>query len=217
MRQPARSRFTLAARRPRTFALAGLLLSIALPAAAPGAQGSLVEAARRPELAMPDELPKLPDVPYVASPMEVVHAMLEMAKTGKGDVVYDLGCGDGRIVIAAVRDHGAARGVCVEIDPLLVEEAREHAREAGVEDRIRFIEGDLFEVDLSPATVVTLYLLPDVNLRLRPKLLRELRPGSRVVSSSFDMGEWEPQESDRVWGKNIYLWTIPRRDRSREH
>src|SRR5690606_15754009 len=105
MRQPARSRFTLAARRPRTFALAGLLLSIALPAAAPGAQGSLVEAARRPELAMPDELPKLPDVPYVASPMEVVHAMLEMAKTGKGDVVYDLGCGDGRIVIAAVRDH----------------------------------------------------------------------------------------------------------------
>jgi SAM-dependent methyltransferase len=193
---------------------AAVAVAVAAVGAAAGlAQERLVDAARRPHLAMPGDLPPLPEVPYVPTPMDAVHAMLEMAGTGTGDVVYDLGCGDGRIVIAAVEDHGAKRAVCVEIDPDLVAEARLNAEAAGVADRIRFVEGDLFDVDLSPATVVTLYLLPDVNLRLRPKLLRELRPGSRVVSNSFDMGDWEPEQTDRVKGKNLFLWTIPKRQR----
>jgi SAM-dependent methyltransferase len=191
----------------------GVLVSVSaglgLYAAALGAESELTRAARRPELAMPGDLPPLPEVPYVPTPMEVVHEMLRLAGAGQGDVVFDLGCGDGRIVIAAVEEHGVDRGVCVEIDPALVAEARDNATAAGVEDRIRFVEGDLFGVDLSDATVVTLYLLPDVNLRLRPKLLHELRPGTRVVSHAFDMGDWEPERSMRVKGKNVFLWTIP--------
>ena len=215
---PSRPSTSRATSRPPARTLLGtaaLLALVALLAPAAAAPSNLAEAARRPHLAMPGDLPPMPEVPFVPTPEDVVDAMLRMAKTGKGDVVYDLGCGDGRIVIAAVADHGAARGVCVEIDPDLLDLARLNARAAGVEEKIRFVEGDLFEVDLSPATVVTLYLLPEVNLRLRPKLFRELRPGSRVVSSTFDMGDWEPQESDRVKGKNLFLWTMPRRERER--
>ncbi len=150
------------------------------------------------------------DVPYVPTPEPVVRAMLQLAKVSKGDMVYDLGSGDGRIVIMAAREFGA-RGVGVEIDPQRIAEARANARRAGVGDRVRFIEGDLFQVDLRPASVVTLYLLPDVNLRLRPKLMKELRPGTPVVSHSFDMGDWEPEVQRTVNGATIYLWHIPAR------
>jgi SAM-dependent methyltransferase len=155
------------------------------------------------------------DVPYVPTPPRVVAAMIRMAEVGKGDVVYDLGCGDGRIVIAALK-AGAARGVCVEIDPARIEEARVNARRAKLEDRIRFMQGDLFLTPIADATVVTLYLLPAVNLRLKPRLLSELRPGARVVSHDFDMGDdWKPeqQESFPETGHThkVFRWTIPER------
>lgn len=152
---------------------------------------------------------RLPDVPYVTTPHEVVEAMLRLAKVGREDIVFDLGCGDGRIVIAAVRDFGARGGACVEIDPMHLREARRLARRAGVEERILFVEGDLFEVDLREATVVTLYLLPSLNLKLRPKLLEELTPGSRVVSHEFSMGDWAPEEELQIAGTRVLRWTIP--------
>lgn len=148
------------------------------------------------------------DVPYVPTPPAVVQAMLRVAQVGPDDVVYDLGSGDGRIVIAAARDYGA-RGTGIDIDAELVEEATRNARRAGVEDRVRFLRQDLFETDLREATVVTLYLLPMVNLRLRPKLLQELRPGTRVVSHAFDMDEWEPDHELEVEQRRIMFWTIP--------
>jgi len=150
---------------------------------------------------------RAPDVVFEPTPMDVVAAMLQMAEVGPDDVVYDLGCGDGRIPIAAARDHGA-RAVCVEIDPELVREAREAARRAGVEERVEVRHADLFETDLSGATVVTLYLLDDLNLKLRPKLRRELPDGARVVSHTFSMGDWEPDRWARVGGTVVYLWRI---------
>lgn len=150
------------------------------------------------------------DVPFVPTPEPVVRAMLKLAKVGPNDLVYDLGSGDGRIVITAAKELGA-RGVGVDIDPERIADGRENAKRAGVQNRVKFIESDLFKVDLRPATVVTLYLLPDVNLRLRPKLLAELRPGTPVVSHSFDMGDWEPEVSQTVNGSTIYLWHIPAR------
>jgi len=152
--------------------------------------------------------------PYLTTPPEVVEQMLKVAKVTRDDVVYDLGCGDGRIVIAAAKKYGA-RGVCVEIDPARIKEARENAQKAGVADRLEFIEQDLFETDLSRATVVTLFLMKSLNLRLRPKLLRELKPGARVVSHAFDMGDWKPSKEVEVnrggtWGK-VYYWIIPAR------
>ncbi len=150
------------------------------------------------------------DVVYIPTPAEVVVAMMEMAHVGKGDVVYDLGSGDGRIVIAAVKDFGAARGVGVEIDPVHVQEARANARRAGVADRVEFRQQDLFATNLSEATVVALYLLPALNLQLRPKLLAELKPGTRIVSHAFDMGDWAPDEARMVNRRMVYLWTIPR-------
>jgi len=152
-----------------------------------------------------------PDVVYIPTPSEVVTAMLRMASVNSSDVVYDLGSGDGRIVIAAVKEFGAARGVGVELDAARVEEANENARRAGVRDRVEFRRQDLFDTDLSPATVVTLYLQPVVNLRLRPKLLAELKPGARIVSHAFDMGDWAPVESRTVNGRPLFLWTIPPR------
>lgn len=183
---------------------AALLLSLS---SAPGraAEGAAPERAR-------EELPLELDVPYAGTPMDAVETMHRLAGTGAGDVVFDLGCGDGRIPISAVRDFDARLGVCVELDPVRIDQAREKAREAGVEGRIVFVEGDLFEVDLAQATVVTLYLLPDVNERLRPKLLRELRPGSRVVSYAFGMGEWEPDAEERAGRRTVYLWTVPEPD-----
>jgi precorrin-6B methylase 2 len=151
------------------------------------------------------------DVPYVPTPQEVVDEMLKMANVGKDDVVYDLGCGDGRLVITAVKKFGAKRGVGVDIDPRRIRESNENAKAAGVTDRVEFVEQDLFKTDIKEATVVTLYLLPDVNLRLRPKLWSELKPGTRVVSHAFDMGDWPPEKTADVEYKTIYFWTIPAR------
>jgi len=148
------------------------------------------------------------DVPYVPSPNAVVDGMLKLAKVTSSDVVFDLGCGDGRIVISAAKDYGS-KGVGVDINPDRVQEARANAKKAGVEDRVRFEENDLFKADIRNATVVTLYLLPDVNMRLRPKLLHDLKPGTRVVSHSFDMDDWKPDEEAVIDGRHIYLWTVP--------
>ena len=157
---------------------------------------------------------RAPDVPYQPSSTEVVQAMLRLARVSAGDVVYDLGCGDGRIVIAAARDLGA-RGVCVDIDPRRIAEARENARRAGVAERIRFLNQDLFDTDIGEATAVMLFLWPDINLKLRPKLRRELKPGTRVVSHWHDMDDWTPQQTVQVRSggqlRPIHLWTIPRR------
>ena len=149
-----------------------------------------------------------PDVPYEPSPENVVNLMLRLANVHKGDVVYDLGCGDGRMVIAAAKQFGA-RGVGIDIDPQRVRESIENARKAGVMDRVTFRNEDLFEADIRQATVVTLFLWPEVNLKLRPKLWRELKPGTRVVSHHWDMGDWQPDK--RVKGEDdyIYVWTIP--------
>jgi Histone methylation protein DOT1 len=149
------------------------------------------------------------DAVYIPTPSDVVTAMLQMAQVGSRDVVFDLGSGDGRIVIAAVKEFGAARGVGVELDPARVLEATALARKAGVHDRVEFRQQDLFETDLREATVVTLYLGNAVDLQLRPKLLAELKPGARVVSHAFDMGDWVPDETRIVSGRRIFLWTIP--------
>jgi len=148
------------------------------------------------------------DVPFVESPEPIVTKMLNLANTTEDDVVYDLGSGDGRIVIQAATEFGA-RGVGIEIKPHLVKEARKNAAAAGVADRTEFRQGDLFNADISEATVVTLYLLPSVNTKLRPKLFRELAPGTRVVSHDFDMDEWEPDTTWQSGGETVYRWTIP--------
>ena len=157
---------------------------------------------------------RAPDVRYEPTAVDVVQVMLRLARVSAGDVVYDLGCGDGRIVIAAARQAGA-RGVCVDIDPRRIAESRENAREAGVADRIRFLNQDLLATDIGDATVVMLFLSARLNLALRPKLLRELKPGTRVVSHWHDMGDWMPQESLLVDSggreRNVYLWTLPKR------
>ncbi|MFL6651622.1 MAG: SAM-dependent methyltransferase [Sulfurifustaceae bacterium] len=150
------------------------------------------------------------DVRYEPTPLPIVRAMLELAGVGPNDVVYDLGSGDGRIVITAAKEYGA-HGVGVEIDPALVAEARENARTAGVDDRVKFVEGNMFEADLHGATVVTLFLHPEPNLRLRPRLLAQLKPGSRVVSYIWDMGDWAPDAAQPTGkgDRKIYLWRIP--------
>ncbi|HUF80111.1 MAG TPA: methyltransferase domain-containing protein [Burkholderiales bacterium] len=149
---------------------------------------------------------------YEPTPPDVAQAMLRLAGVKAGDSVYDLGCGDGRIVIAAARQFDA-RGVCVDIDPQRIAESRENAREAGVADRIVFLTQDLLAADISGATVVMLFLSPELNLRVRPKLLRELRPGARIVSHWHDMGDWTPQETLHVrsgrYERPVYLWVIP--------
>jgi ribosomal protein L11 methylase PrmA len=150
------------------------------------------------------------DVPYVPTPEPVVDAMLKLAQVKRGDVLYDLGSGDGRIVIAAAKRYGV-RGTGVDIDPRRIDEANANARKAGVAKLVRFVNRDLFEVDFSEATVVTLYLLPRINLQLRPKLLAELRPGTRIVSHGFDMGDWKPEQAVMVGSNTIYLWTVPPR------
>jgi ribosomal protein L11 methylase PrmA len=149
------------------------------------------------------------DVPYVPSPPEVVDAMLKLANVTAGDIVYDLGCGDGRIVITAVQKFKAARGVGIDINPERIREAGENAKNAGVTDRVRFIEKSFFDAEIKDATVVTLYLLSDVNLRLRPKLLKELKAGTRIVSHSFDMGDWKPDKQVELNGRKVFLWTVP--------
>jgi cyclopropane fatty-acyl-phospholipid synthase-like methyltransferase len=161
-----------------------------------------------PAAAQPFKGTKQPDVRYVPSPDSVVDAMLQLARVSANDIVYDLGSGDGRIPIAAAQRYGAI-GVGIEIDARLNRDAVDSAKKAGVGDRVRFLTQDLFDADISQATVVTLFLLPRVNQDLIPKLKRELRPGTRIVSHQFDMGEqWPPEKSQDVNGLMIYLWTI---------
>ncbi len=155
-----------------------------------------------------EQKPKL-DVPYEPSSKEVVDVMLELAQVGAHDLVYDLGCGDGRVVIAAARKAGA-RGVGVDLDPERIQESLENARKAGAGDRVEFRVEDLFQTDIRPATVVMLYLYPEVNLKLRPKLFRELKPGTRIVSHSHDMGEWQPDRTVTApGGHRIHFWVMP--------
>jgi predicted RNA methylase len=154
--------------------------------------------------------PKDPDVPYVPTDERVVAEMLKVANVKKSDVLYDLGSGDGRIVITAAKKFGT-RGIGIELLPALVQEARENARKARVSKLVKFVEGDIFEANISDATVVTLYLLPEVNMKLRPKLL-ELRPGTRIVSHNYDMGDWKPLQTITVKvpeEHTIYYWVVP--------
>jgi SAM-dependent methyltransferase len=146
------------------------------------------------------------DAPFIPTPPAVVAEMLRVAAVGASDVVYDLGSGDGRIVIAAAKEHGA-RGVGVELDPQLVARAESNAERVGVADRVKFVRQDLFQADLAEATVITLYLLPVLNHALRPKL-QGLRPGTRIVSHDFAMGDWEPDHVSIVQGKRVYLWIV---------
>lgn len=161
----------------------------------------------------PSHAPAAPplEVPYIPTPPEVVKRMLQLAGVGPTDVVYDLGSGDGRIVIIAARQFGA-RAVGVELDPRRIAEATANARHAGVSERVQFLQQDLFLTDLREATVVTLFLTPALNLRLRPKLQRELGPGARVVSHLYDMGDWKPNAVERVQGRPVYRWIIPAKD-----
>ena len=153
---------------------------------------------------------RVPDVIFVPTGFDVVVQMLRLAETTSKDIVYDLGCGDGRFVVTAARQFGA-RGVGIDIDPERIKEARELSKRTGADDKVRFIEGDLFETDISEATVVTLYLLTRLNLKLRPKLMKELRPGTRIVSHAFDMGDWKPEKTEQSGSSPIYLWRIPPR------
>jgi predicted O-methyltransferase YrrM len=194
--------------RHRIVTLVALVLSL-LAIAFANAQAPTPQPAPAPAPAA-----KAPDVPYVPTPEPVVAEMLKVAKVKKSDVLYDLGSGDGRIVITAARRFGT-RGTGVDIDPERIREANENAEKAGVTDRVRFVLGDLFETDLRDATVVTLYLLPAVNMKLRPKLLAELRPGTRVVSHNYDMGDWKPEKTIRLKlpdGEHVvYYWVVPAR------
>jgi SAM-dependent methyltransferase len=163
----------------------------AAPAAAPAAQ-------------------REPDVIYVPTPPPVVQAMLRLAGVKKGDLLYDLGSGDGRIPIAAAKVYGV-RGVGIDIDPKRIAEANANAKAVGVSHLVSFRQADLFETDFREASVVTLYLLPSLNEKLRPRLLAQLKPGTRIVSHAFDMGEWKPEVTQQVEGSTIYLWTVPPR------
>jgi SAM-dependent methyltransferase len=184
---------------------AALLLAILFGA---GFQAGPTHAAREALAPQAQAPARTPDVIYVPTPPEVVDAMLKVANVGPNDVVYDLGCGDGRIVVTAAQQFGA-RGVGIDIDPQRIKEANENVQRNGVGDRVRILQADLFETDLSEATVVTLYLLPSLNLKLQPKLLRELKPGTRIVSHAFDMGPWKPEQEIEVNGRHVYFWTVP--------
>jgi precorrin-6B methylase 2 len=148
------------------------------------------------------------DVPYVPTSPEVVNAMLTLAEVSENDVVYDLGCGDGRIVVAAARDFGA-KGVGVDSNPVRIEESKQNAKQAGVTDKVEFYEQNLFETDIKDASVIAIYLLNSVNLKLRPKFLEDLKPGTRIVSHAFDMDDWEPTEHKEVDNRDVYLWIVP--------
>ncbi|WP_103027342.1 SAM-dependent methyltransferase [Salinibacter altiplanensis] len=182
----------------------GLLLASG-PQSGYAQQEDTTESTTLPELTPPEQES---DVPYVPTPEPVVDRMLELANVDETDIVYDLGSGDGRIVIRAARTYGA-RGVGIEIDPARVEEARKNAQKAGVSDLVEFRQGDLFASNISDATVVTLYLLPSVNQKLRPILFEQLSPGTPVVSHDFDMGQWSPDRTVDLKGDTVYRWTIP--------
>ena len=186
----------------RVTACASILLALAVSAFAQ-------TAVQQPPAAAPQKELRSPDVIFVPTPHEVVEAMLKVAKVGKGDVLYDLGSGDGRIPITAAQKYGVARGVGIDISPDRIKEANDNLAKAGVGHRVRFVNADLFETNLSEATVITLYLLPTLNLKLLPKLLKELKPGTRIVSHAFDMGSWKPEQELKVGTRNVYFWTIP--------
>ena len=186
---------------------AAMIVAAAALVAAPGAGQPFDVAQGRPFDVARGRL-RPPDVKYVPTPQSAVDAMLELARVTAADVVYDLGSGDGRIPITAAKKYGA-RGVGIEIDMFYLRDAIDNRAKAGVGDRVTFLNQDLFEADISQATVVTLFLLPRLNQQLIPKLKRELRPGTRIVSHQFDMGEqWPPEETRDVDGLTIYLWTI---------
>ena len=160
--------------------------------------------------AQPQAVQQQPDVIFVPTPQEVVDEMLRLANVRKGDVLYDLGSGDGRIPVTAAKKFGI-RAYGIDIDPQRIQEANENAKKNGVDHLVQFRQEDLFKTQFSDATVVTLYLLPDLNVKLRPRLLAELKPGTRIVSHQFDMGEWKPDKKVELNGRTIYLWTIPQR------
>jgi SAM-dependent methyltransferase len=176
-----------------------LALTLALAAAVEGSGG----AQRTPS--------RSPDIHFVPTRQTVADAMLRLARVNANDIVYDLGSGDGRIVITAAQKYGA-RGVGIEIDPKLVQISRDTAIEGAVEHKVAFIEGDLFTADISPATVVTLYLSATVNMRLEPKLRRELKPGTRIVSQRFPIGNWPADVTAEFEGATLFLWTVPERE-----
>ena len=173
-----------------SFALLALLLSV-------------------PALAQTKPAAREPDVVYVPTPQGVVEDMLRLADVKRGDVLYDLGSGDGRIVVTAAKKYGV-RGVGIDIDPERIKEANENARKQGVANLVAFRQEDLFTANFREATVVTLYLLPELNLKLRPRLWAELKPGTRVVSHEFDMGDWKPEKKLESNGRRVYFWTIPK-------
>jgi SAM-dependent methyltransferase len=173
----------------------GLAIAASMPAASVGAQQA--------------KLPT-PDIHFVPTPPAIVDAMLKVARVTPTDLIYDLGSGDGRIVITAAQKYGA-RGIGIEIDPELIKEATKKASKAGVADHVTFLQADLFKTDLSEASVVTLFLSPSINRRLEAKLKRELKPGSRVVSHRFPIDDWKPDENLEVKGTHVYLWHIPPR------
>jgi tRNA G37 N-methylase Trm5 len=176
-------------------------------AASAGLAGAALLPARARAQQSADTATRRPDVVFVPTPSEIVDEMLAVAKVGAKDVLYDLGSGDGRIPITAAKRWGT-RGVGVDIDPERIREANANAAAAKVTDRVKFIQGDLFEIDLSPATVITLYLLPDLNVKLRPTLLK-LRAGTRIVSHDFAMGDWKPDRTIDKGNKTVYFWTVP--------
>jgi len=187
-----------------------LAVAAAVLAAAPAAALDRVSPYQFLAQAQPRKPAQQPDVIFVPTPHEVVDDMLRLANVGKGDILYDLGSGDGRIAIAAAKKFGI-RAVGIDIDPERIREANENARKAGVTHLVEFRQEDLFKADFREATVVTLYLLPDLNVKLRPRLWDELKPGTRIVSHQFDMGTWKPEKRLESNGRLVYFWTIPPR------
>lgn len=184
-----------------------ILLILAFLSVSAGMQLSLHAGATSWSEPTPDR-PAL-DVPYVPTPQEVVDQMLKLGGVKSSDTLIDLGCGDGRTVVTAAKERKVRKAIGVDLDPKRIQESNENARKAGVADRVTFLQKNLFDMDIRKATVMTLYLLPSVNLKLRPKLLRDLKPGSRVVSHDFDMGSWEPDQKVEFSGHVVYYWVIP--------
>ena len=182
------------------------LLAISIPAAANQAKPQKSSTAKAQGQKAVEQ--RSPDVHFVPTPQEVVDEMLKMAEVKKGDVIYDLGSGDGRIIITAAKRFGT-RGVGIDIDPQRIKEAEQNAQAAGVANLVKFRNEDLFTANISAATVVTLYLLDTLNEKLRPKLWRELKPGTRIVSHAFRMGDWQPEKTANVDGRQVYFWRVP--------
>ncbi len=192
--------------KPKAFILAALAFSLLVSMTGPQPVYSENPA---PSWYAPAENRPALDVPYVPTPEEVVNEMLNLAGVNSRDILYDLGCGDGRIVVTAAKERNVRRAVGVDLDPRRIEQSRENARQAGVTARVSFQQKDLFAVDMKEATVVSLYLLPTINLKLRPKLLRDLKPGARIVSHDFNMGDWQPDREVQLNEHTIYFWVVP--------